>query len=88
MQSGKMKNRLIGLVGYKKSEILKFENKFKKFEFINITDNNFFSKKTLKIDALIILFEYPVKKISFSFFYQKNFFCLKILNGFIYQGLG
>lgn len=81
MQSGKMKNRLIGLVGYKKSEILKFENKFKKFEFINITDNNFFSKKTLKIDALIILFEYPVKKFL-SVFLSKKFLLFKNLKWF------
>ena len=33
--------KIIGLVGYKKKEIINFEKKFKKFKFLNINDKNF-----------------------------------------------
>ena len=53
--------KLIGLVGYKKKEILNFNKKFKKFKFLNINDKNFYKKESINIDALIVLFEYPVR---------------------------
>lgn len=41
----KMRNKTIGLVGYKKKEISSFKKKFKRFKFLNINDKNFYKKK-------------------------------------------
>ena len=76
-----MRNKTIGLVGYKKKEILNFEKKFKRFKFIDINDKNFFKKKSTNIDALIVLFEYPIKN-SLSTFLSEKFKLFKKLKWF------
>ena len=73
--------KLIGLVGYKNKEILNFKNKFKKFKFLNINDKNFYKNESTNIDALIVLFEYPVKN-SLSKFLSEKFKLFKKLKWF------
>ena len=76
-----MRNKTIGLVGYKKKEIFNFQKKFKRFKFLNINDKNFYKKKSTNLDALIVLFEYPIKK-SLSIFLSKKFKLFKKLKWF------
>ncbi len=57
-----MAKKIIGVVGLKKAQISLLNKKYSKAEFIDVNDNNFFQKKILKIDALVVLYEYPVKK--------------------------
>ncbi len=66
-----MKIKKIGLVGFKKKEISFFKKKFKKFDFIDITDKNFFKSSSLNINALVVLYEWPVKNTLSSFLSQK-----------------
>ena len=77
----KMKKKIIGLVGYQKKEILNFKKKFKKFNFLNINDQNFYKNESTNIDALIVLVEYPVKK-SLSKFLSEKFKLFKKLKWF------
>ena len=57
----------IGIVGLNK-KLKKFLNKkFKKFEFLKIQDSNLFNSKSLKINALVVIYEYPLKKIVIFF---------------------
>ncbi len=77
----KMRNKTIGLVGYKKKEISSFKKKFKRFKFLNINDKNFYKKKSTNIDALIVLFEYPIKN-SLSNFLSEKFELFKKLKWF------
>ena len=65
--------KLIGLVGYKNKEILNFKKKFKKFKFLNLNDKNFYNNESTNIDALIVLFEYPVKNSLSKFLSFKIF---------------
>ena len=74
-------NKIIGLVGYKKKEIINFEKKFKKFKFLNINDKNFYKNESTNVDALIVLFEYPVKN-SLSNFLSEKFKLFKKLKWF------
>ena len=67
-----MKNKLIGVVGFKNHELKKFEQKYKHFEFLNIEDKNFFSKKNKDLKALLVLYEWPVKN-SLSRFLTKEY---------------
>lgn len=67
-----MNKKIIGLVGLKPKQIYYLNNRYKKLNFVNINDNNFFDKKSFHISALIILYEYPVKK-NLSLFLKKNF---------------
>ncbi len=73
--------KLIGLVGYKNKEILNFKKKFKKFKFLNINDKNFYNNENTNIDALIVLFEYPIKN-SLSKFLSEKFKLFKKLKWF------
>ena len=57
-----MAKKIIGVVGLKKAQISLLNKKYSKAEFIDVNDNNFFQKKILKINALVVLYEYPVKK--------------------------
>tara|TARA_Y100000389_G_scaffold144905_1_gene143331 strand:- start:525 stop:1478 length:954 start_codon:yes stop_codon:yes gene_type:complete len=66
-----MKFKKLGLIGFKKSEINFFKKKFKKFNFINITDKNFFKSSSLDINALVVLYEWPVKNTLSQFLSQK-----------------
>jgi len=66
-----MKFKKLGLVGFKKGEINFFKKKFKKFNFINITDKNFFKSSSLDINALVVLYEWPVKNTLSQFLSQK-----------------
>jgi len=70
-----MKNKSIGLVGFKGQELNKFKKKYQGFNFLNITDENFFSKKNENLKALLVLYEWPIRK-SLSKFLTKeyNFF--------------
>tara|TARA_B100001093_G_scaffold495600_1_gene540278 strand:+ start:8619 stop:9572 length:954 start_codon:yes stop_codon:yes gene_type:complete len=54
--------KTIGIVGFKRHELSKVKKKYNKFNFIDINDNNFFTKKIININALLVLYEYPVKK--------------------------
>ena len=68
----------IGIVGLNK-KLKKFLNKkFKKFEFLKIQDSNLFNSKSLKINALVVIYEYPVKK-KLSYFLTKGFSSFKKL---------
>ena len=70
--------KLIGLVGYKKKEIINFKKKFKKFKFLNINDKNFYKNESTNVDALVVLFEYPIK-YSLSKFLSEKFKLFKKL---------
>jgi phosphoglycerate dehydrogenase-like enzyme len=61
----------IGIVGLKPSEISLLKKKYKKFQFLNVNDSNFFSEGILSINALVVLYEYPVKK-NLSVFLRKK----------------
>ena len=67
-----MKNKLIGVVGFKNHELKKFEQKYKYFKFLNIEDKNFFTKKNKDLKALLVLYERPVKN-SLSKFLTKEY---------------
>ena len=67
-----MKNKLIGVVGFKNHELKKFEQKYKHFKFLNIEDKNFFTKKNKDLKALLVLYERPVKN-SLSKFLTKEY---------------
>ena len=68
----------IGIVGLNK-KLKKFLNKkFKKFEFLKIQDSNLFNSKSLKINALVVIYEYPLKK-KLSYFLTKGFSSFKKL---------
>ena len=67
-----MHNRIIGIVGLNKNQILSLRKKYSKVEFIDVKDDNFFNKKTLRINALIVLYEYPVKKNLSKFLKNKH----------------
>ena len=58
----------IGIVGLNRTLKNFLEKKFKKFKFLKIQDSNLFSDKSLKINALIVLYEYPLKKKIVLFF--------------------
>ena len=73
--------KLIGLVGYKKKEIINFKKKFKKFKFLNINDKNFYKNESTNVDALVVLFEYPIK-YSLSKFLSEKFKLFKKLKWF------
>ena len=73
----KMKNKLVGTVGLSSDEILKLKKKYKNFSFIKVTDKNIFKESVKLINALLILYEWPVKKNLRHFFYQKKIQNLK-----------
>jgi D-2-hydroxyacid dehydrogenase (NADP+) len=73
-----MKNKLIGVVGFKNHELKKFEQKYKHFEFLNIEDKNFFSKKNKDLKALLVLYEWPVKNSLSRFLTKKYSFYKKL----------
>ena len=52
----------IGIVGLDKKLKIFLEKRFKKLEFLKIQDSNLFSNKSLEINALVVLYEYPLKK--------------------------
>ena len=66
-----MKFKKLGLVGFNEEEIKDFKKKYKNFDFINITDKNFFKTSSIDINALVVLYEWPVKK-SLSIFLSKE----------------
>ena len=68
-----MSAKLVGLVGYSQKEVKFFKKKYKKLNFIIINDKNFFNKKTLQINALVVLYEYPIKN-TLSKFIKRNFY--------------
>ena len=67
-----MSKKIIGIVGLNKNQITELNKKYTKTKFIDVKDNNFFHKKTLKINALIVLYEYPVKKNLSKFLMYKH----------------
>ncbi len=67
-----MLKKIIGIVGLNKGQISLLNKKYVKEEFIDVKDDNFFHKKTLKINALIVLYEYPVKKNLSKFLKNKH----------------
>ena len=69
----------IGIVGLKKEELENLENKYRKCKFLNISDKNFLSKKSLNINALLVLYEYPVKN-NLSVFLSEKFKVFKNLD--------
>lgn len=71
--------KLIGIVGLKEKELFEVKLKYPNFSFFDINDKNLFSKKILEINALIILYEYPVKK-KLSIFLKKKFKIFKKLD--------
>ena len=70
--------KIIGIVGFKKHELSKVKKKYNKFNFVDINDKNFFTKEILSIDALLVLYEYPVKK-NLSIFLKHKFKIFKKL---------
>ena len=70
--------KLIGIVGLKKNELSKVRSKYSNFKFIDINDKNLFDQDILEINALIVLYEYPVRK-KLSIFLKKNFKIFKKL---------
>ena len=68
-------------MGTKKKEIINFEKNLKKFKFLNINDKNFYKNESTNVDALIVLFEYPVKN-SLSNFLSEKFKLFKKLKWF------
>ena len=68
----KMKNKLVGTVGLSSDEILKLKKKYKNFSFIKVTDKNIFKESVKLINALLILYEWPVKKNLRHFLSKKN----------------
>ena len=68
----KMKNKLVGTVGLSSDEILKLKKKYKNFSFIKVTDKNIFKESVKLINALLILYEWPVKK-NLRHFLSKKF---------------
>ena len=62
-------------MGFKNQELKNLKKKYQGFKFLNITDENFFSKKNENLKALLVLYEWPVKN-SLSKFLTKeyNFF--------------
>ena len=74
-----MPKKIIGIVGLNKYQIFSLNKKYAKVEFIDVRDDNFFHKKTLKINALIVLYEYPVK-INLSKFLKNKHKEFKYLN--------
>ena len=67
-----MTKKIIGVVGLKKAQISLLNKKYTKAEFIGVNDNNFFRRKILKIDALVVLYEYPVIKSLSKFLTIKH----------------
>lgn len=63
----------IGIVGLDKKLKIFLEKRFKKLEFLKIQDSNLFSNKSLEINALVVLYEYPLKK-KLSYFFNKRIF--------------
>ncbi len=47
-----MSKKIIGIVGLNKNQITELNKKYSKTKFIDVKDNNFFHKKTLKINAI------------------------------------
>ena len=70
--------KIIGIVGLKKKYLARLKRKYNKFNFIDINDNNLFSNKSLSINALVVLYEYPVKK-KLSLFLKRGFKRFKYL---------
>ena len=68
----------IGLIGFSLEEIKKLNKKITSYKFLNITEKNFFNKNCKDISALIILFEYPVKKNLPIFFSSEYKFFKKL----------
>ena len=68
----------IGIVGLDKKLKIFLEKRFKKLEFLKIQDSNLFSNKSLEINALVVLYEYPLKK-KLSYFLTKVFSSFKKL---------
>ena len=57
--------KLIGIVGIDKKKINFLKRKYKRFDFKIVNDSNIFDESTKKINALLVLYEYPVaKKLS------------------------
>ena len=61
----------LGIVGLNKKQIFSLGKKYKKTQFIDVNDSNFFDQNTLKITALVVLYEYPVKN-NLSIFLKKK----------------
>ena len=70
--------KLIGIVGLKKNELSKVRSKYPGFKFIDINDKNLFDQNILEINALVVLYEYPVRK-KLSIFLKKKFKIFKKL---------
>jgi phosphoglycerate dehydrogenase-like enzyme len=68
----------IGLIGFSLEEIKKLNKKITSYKFLKITEKNFFNKNCKDISALIILFEYPVKKKLPLFFSSEYKFFKKL----------
>ena len=68
----------IGIVGLDNKIKLSLKKKYKQFKFLSINDKNLFSKSTININALVVLYEYPLKK-KLSFFLKKGFKLFKNL---------
>ena len=63
---------MIGIVGLNKDQIFLLNKKYKKVNFVDVKDSNFFHKKTLNINALVVLYEYPVKNNLSVFLKNKH----------------
>ena len=89
-----MAKKIIGVVGLKKAQISLLNKKYSKAEFIDVNDNNFFQKKILKIDALVVLYEYTVKKNLSKFlecicrFVKLTFLFLNCTLGKLFENFG
>ena len=62
----------IGIVGLNLKKIFILKKKYPKFEFFEVNDSNLFSKDILLINALIVLYEYPIKKHLSNFLKIKH----------------
>lgn len=62
----------IGIVGLNLKDFNLLKKKYSKFKFLNVNDSNFFSKKVISINALIVLYEYPIRKHLPEFLKKKH----------------
>jgi len=68
----------IGLVGFNNKTQNELRRRYKNFTFYDISNKNFFSKKSYDLEALIILFEYPIKE-KIKLFFKKKYINFKKL---------
>lgn len=71
--------KIIGLVGLNNNMVMFLKKKYRDINFLKIKDSNFDSDKCMKINALVILYEYPIKK-KLPIFMKKKYKKFKNLN--------